>query len=122
MQVEYISFNDNYTYKTKIYNEDGKENSFNIDEKFQHNIGFLTEEDINFFLKDKICFKIYAIENTVKKGKKGIPNKEEILRSHVHSEEKIKKNEENKNNLIKKYVDKGLIKKEGKNKKDCLIF
>ena len=117
LQVEYTSFSDNYNYKTKIYNEDGKENSFNIDEKFQHNIGFLTEEDINFFLKDKICFKIYAIENTVKKGKKGVPNKEEILRSQVHSEEKKKKNEENKNNLIKKYVDKGLIKKKERKKK-----
>ena len=79
-------------------------------------------------MKDKICFKIYAIENTFKKGKKGVPNKEEILRNYEHSEEKTKKNEENKNKLIKKYVNKGLIKKDGKNngklnyKKDCLIF
>ena len=54
-QVEYISFADNNNYKTKIYNEEGKENSFLIDEKFEHSINFLTEEDINFFLKDKIC-------------------------------------------------------------------
>ena len=69
-QVEYISFADNNNYKTKIYNEEGKENSFLIDEKFEHSINFLTEEDINFFLKDKICFKIYAIEKKKKKEKK----------------------------------------------------
>ena len=67
VQVEYTSFTDNYNYRTKVYNEEGKETSFVIDEKFEHNIGFLTEEDINFFLKDKICFKIYAIERTYKK-------------------------------------------------------
>ena len=49
LQVEYTSFTDNYSYKTKIYNEDGKDTSFLIDEKFEHNIGFLTEEDIDFF-------------------------------------------------------------------------
>ena len=89
VQVEYTSFNDNYTYKTKIYNEEGKDNSFLIDEKFEHRITYLSEEDINFFLKDKICFKIYAYEEIQKKGKKGIPNRDEILKSHISFEENI---------------------------------
>ena len=52
----------NLNYKSKIYNEDGKETSFNIDEKFNHNINHLNEENINFFMKNKICFKVYAYE------------------------------------------------------------
>ena len=120
-QVEYISFADNNNYKTKIYNEEGKENSFLIDEKFEHSINFLTEEDINFFLKDKICFKIYAIEQIEKKGKKGVPKKEEIIKNY----EDIKKieNNEKKEGLIKKAIAKGYIKKGSNNdKKNCVIF
>ena len=121
-QVEYISFTDNNNYKTKIYNEEGRENSFLIDEKFEHNISFLTEEDINFFLKDKICFKIYAIEKIEKKGKKGLPKKEEIIKNY----ETIKRNENNekKAGLLKKAIAKGLIKKGGNinDKKNCVIF
>ena len=121
-QVEYISFTDNNNYKTKIYNEEGRENSFLIDEKFEHNISFLTEEDINFFLKDKICFKIYAIEKIEKKGKKGVPKKEEIIKNY----ETIKRNENNekKAGLLKKAIAKGLIKKGGNinDKKNCVIF
>ena len=120
-QVEYISFADNNNYKTKIYNEEGKENSFLIDEKFEHSINFLTEEDINFFLKDKICFKIYAIEQIEKKGKKGVPKKEEILKNY----EALKKieNKEKKEGLIKKAIAKGYIKKGSNNdKKNCVIF
>ena len=120
-QVEYISFADNNNYKTKIYNEEGKENSFLIDEKFEHSINFLTEEDINFFLKDKICFKIYAIEQIEKKGKKGVPKKEEIIKNY----EALKKieNKEKKEGLIKKAIAKGYIKKGSNNdKKNCVIF
>ena len=129
LQVEYTSFTDNYSYKTKIYNEDGKDTSFLIDEKFEHNIGFLTEEDIDFFLKDKICFKIYAIEKIDKKEKKGIPSREEILRSHI-IEEKSKKADENdkeKGNFLTRSNTLGFLKKlkgndEDKDKKDCTIF
>ena len=129
LQVEYTSFTDNYSYKTKIYNEDGKDTSFLIDEKFEHNIGFLTEEDIDFFLKDKICFKIYAIEKIDKKEKKGIPSREEILRSHI-IEEKSKKADENdkeKGNFVTRSNTLGFLKKlkgndEDKDKKDCTIF
>jgi hypothetical protein len=121
-QVEYISFTDNNNYKTKIYNEEGRENSFLIDEKFEHNISFLTEEDINFFLKDKICFKIYAIEKIEKKGKKGVPKKEEIIKNYETI--KINENNEKKAGLLKKAIAKGLIKKGGNinDKKNCVIF
>jgi len=98
VQVEYTSFSDNKNYRTKIYNEDGKENSFIIGEKFEHEINYLTEEDIEFFLKDKICFKIYAYETVEIKEKKGIPNKDEIANNHIKFNLNVKINEENKNN------------------------
>ena len=139
VQVEYTSFNDNYTYKTKIYNNEGKENSFLIDEKFDHKITYLSEEDINFFLKDKICFKIYAIEEIPKKEKIGIPNREEIMKSHVNFEDNNEKAENNNNNkdnkvrakTMKRFKTTGNIRKDGKSSangegkdkdKDCLIY
>ena len=124
VQVEYVSFTDNYNYKTKIYNEEGKENSFLIDEKFEHNINFLTEEDINFFLKDKICFKIYAIEKIEKKEKKEVPKKEEILKKYANL--KKDENKESRVGFLKKTLVQGLMKKGqkdgGNNNKDCVIF
>ena len=143
VQVEYTSFTDNYTYKTKLYNNEGKENSFLIDEKFEHLITYLSEEDINFFMKDKICFKIYAIEEITKKGKKGIPNREEILRGQVNFEDntnnaKDKKtnNDNNKDNrnrtkTMMRFKTTGNVRKSGKannniggkdKDKDCLIY
>ena len=86
VQIEYTSFNDNQNYKTKIYNEEGKETSFNIEEKFEHKINYLSEEDIDFFTKDKICFKIYAYETVEIKGKGGVPNRDEILKNNKHVE------------------------------------
>ena len=139
LQVEYTSFNDNQNYKTKIYNEEGKETSFIIDEKFEHKISYLTEEDIDFFMKDKICFKIYAYETVEIKGSKGVPNKEEILNRNnqgvhfnvgVTSEKKSKKIPLAKTRFN---TDKTLLRKSTfkssktitgfKDKdKDCLIF
>ena len=84
LQVEYTSFHDNQNYKTKIYNEDGKDTSFIIDEKFEHQINYLTDEDIDFFLKDKICFKIYAYENVEILGKNEIPNKDDIIKKNLN--------------------------------------
>ena len=129
LQVEYTSFNDNYNYKTKIYNEEGKENSFTIDEKFEHKIAYLSEEDINFFQKDKICFKIYAYEEIPKKERKGIPNREEILRTHSNIEEfNVNDNQLKKSSLTKTKTVNFLRKydKDGKNgldkDKDCSIY
>ena len=143
VQVEYTSFSDNKNYKTKKYNEEGKENSFLIGEKFEHEISYLTEEDIEFFLKDKICFKIYAYETVEIKGKKGIPNKDEIANNHIKFNLNVKINEENnKNNNAEKKsktkksmtrfntsgnLRKTMTTKSSKNlktikDKDCLIF
>ena len=144
LQVEYTSFSDNKNYKTKKYNEEGKETSFIIGEKFEHEISYLTEEDIDFFLKDKICFKIYAYETVEIQGKKGIPNKEEIKNSHIKFDinMNIDNIEKNKNGDKKKKIGKtmtrfntsGILRKTMTTKssknlknikdkdKDCLIF
>ena len=140
VQVEYVSFSDNKNYKTKKYNEEGKETSFIIGEKFEHEIGYLTEEDVDFFLKDKICFKIYAYEKVEIREKKGIPNKDEILNIHVkfglevinNNDNKNKKGEKsNRKRAMTKYNTSGNLRKtmDKSNKdikqskdKDCLIF
>ena len=144
LQVEYTSFSDNKNYKTKKYNEDGKETSFIIGEKFEHEISYLTEEDVDFFLKDKICFKIYAYETVEIQGKKGIPNKEEIKNIHIKFDinMNIDNIEKNKNGDKKKKIGKtmtrfntsGILRKTMTTKssknlknikdkdKDCLIF
>ena len=83
LQVEYNSFIDNINYKTKIYNEEGDKRSFTIDEKFQHEINYMSEEDISYLRNDKICFKIYAFETLQKKGRKPVPNKETIVKNHM---------------------------------------
>ena len=122
-----------------------KETSFIIGEKFEHEISYLTEEDVDFFLKDKICFKIYAYETVEIQGKKGIPNKEEIKNSHIKFDinMNIDNIEKNKNGDKKKKIGKtmtrfntsGILRKKtmttksSKNlknikdkDKDCLIF
>ena len=138
VQVEYTSFSDNKNYKTKKYNEEGKETSFIIGEKFEHEIGYLTEEDVDFFLKDKICFKIYAYETVEIKERKGIPNKDEILNTHVNfridgnNDTKNKTTEKsNRKRAMTKFNTSGNLRKtmtkSTKNipnlkDKDCLIF
>ena len=133
LQVEYTAFNDNQNYKTKIYNEEGKETSFTIEEKFEHKINYLAEEDIKFFMEDKMCFKIYAYETVEIKEKTGVPNREEILKSHVHFDEGDDKSSKHvplantrsnteknlRNNQSKSKSSKNLI---NLNDKDCLIF
>ena len=48
-------------------------------------------------MKDKICFKIYAYETVEIKEKLGVPNKDEIINSHVKFD--ISSNDDkNKNN------------------------
>ena len=136
LQVEYTSFHDNKNYKTKKYNESGKETSFIIGEKFEHEIAYLTEEDIEFFKKDKICFKIYSYETVEIKGKKGIPNKEELnnrVTFNINSAEDKNKKQENKgrNRAMTRFNTSGNLRKtmtkSSKNlksmkDKDCTIF
>ena len=93
-------------------------------------------------MSDKICFKIYAYETVEIKEKKGIPNKEEILNTHVSFI--VEGNKDNNNNInnkkgektnrkraMTKYNTSGNLRKtmtkSSKNikqikDKDCLIF
>ena len=142
LQVEYTSFSDDKIYKTKKYNEEGKETSFTIGERFEHEIPYLTSDDIEFFLRDKVCFKIYAYETVEKKGKLGLPNRDEIIINQVQfkindSNNNSKKNKEKTNRLkrsmtrantsgnLKKSMTKSTknikVLKDLKDK-DCLIF
>ena len=142
LQVEYTSFSDDKIYKTKKYNEEGKETSFIIGERFEHEIPYLTSDDIEFFLRDKVCFKIYAYETVEKKGKLGLPNRDEIIINQVQfkindSNNNSKKNKEKTNRLkrsmtrantsgnLKKSMTKSTknikVLKDLKDK-DCLIF
>ena len=131
LQVEYTAFNDNQNYKTKIYNEEGKETSFAIEEKFEHKINYLAEEDIKFFMEDKMCFKVYAYETVDIKEKTGVPNREEILKSHVHFDEgDDKKSKHVPLAQTRANTEKNLRNNHSKssknlinlNDKDCLIF
>ena len=97
LHVEYQCFYDHSIVSTKIYNkleqdkreatltkkngdnnDDNKDNlldeedekvDININESFEHKIDYLTKEDIDFLVNDKICFKIYSSEIVEKKGK-----------------------------------------------------
>jgi hypothetical protein len=59
IQVEYTSFHDNMTYKTKVV--EGKEQNPHIDETFEHHIEYLTKDDIDFLIKEKVIFIIYLL-------------------------------------------------------------
>ena len=122
LQVEYNSFIDNINYKTKIYNEEGDKRSFTIDEKFQHEINYMSEEDISYLRNDKICFKIYAFETLQKKGRKPVPNKETIVKNHME----VIFNDEftgngDKNDIVQRFNSISEGNNRNKNK-DCIIF
>ena len=119
LQVEYTSFIDNNNYKTKEYNEEGKNNSFTIDEKFEHEMNYMTEEDITYLRNDKICFKIYAFEILAKKERGPLPTKENIIKNHmeVRFSDEPGIDEDNGNDLQKFYS----TNIDNKNK-DCIIF
>ena len=84
LYVEYQCFYDHSIIRTKVYNKfDDDENENNdpvnskeddkvdiiINENFEHKIDYLTKEDIDFLVKDKVCFKVYSSERIEKKGK-----------------------------------------------------
>ena len=119
LQVEYTSFIDNNNYKTNEYNEDGKNNSFTIDEKFQHEMNYMTEEDITALRNDKICFKIYAFEILAKKERGPLPTKENIIKNHmeVRFSDEPGIGEDDGNDLQKFYST-----NIGNKNKDCIIF
>ena len=122
LQVEYTSFIDSNDYKTKVYNEEGDKRSFPIDEKFQHEMNYMSEEDIEYLRNDKICFKIYAFETLPKKEKGELPSKESILKNHLE----IRFNDEtgdsgDGDDQFKKMHSSQISDISDKNK-DCIIF
>ena len=123
VHVEYTCFVDNNNYKTKVYNEEGDKRCFHIDEKFQHEMNYLTEEDIHYLRNDKICFKIYAFEILQKKERKPIPSKESIIRNHleVRFNDEVGGNADNDNPVQKFYSSQVGGNVDNKNK-DCNIF
>ena len=124
LQVEYNSFIDNNNYKTKIYNEEGDKRSFTIDEKFQHEINYITEEDISYLRNDKICFKIYAFETLPKKERNPLPSKESIIRNHmeIRFNDEVSGNNGDKNNVYRKFYSSKLDDNNPNKNKDCNIF
>lgn len=61
VQVEYTSFHDNMVYKTKVI--DTKDRNPSIEENFEHHIEYLTKDDIDYLVKEKVSlfFQIILI-------------------------------------------------------------
>ena len=124
IQVEYTSFSDNNIYKSKIYENESKNSNVVIEEKFEHSIEYLSKEDIEFLLSDKICFKIYGFEEVENINVTEKPNRNEIILKHQDNsnDDNIVKNNNNSNAIgnLKKQV-KYQINKKIKNK-ECSIY
>ena len=122
--MEYTSFSDNNIYKSKIYENESKNSNVVIEEKFEHSIEYLSKEDIEFLLSDKICFKIYGFEEVEKINVTEKPNRNEIILKHQDNsnDDNIVKNNNNSNAIgnLKKQV-KYQINKKIKNK-ECSIY
>jgi hypothetical protein len=52
VQVEYNSFVDNMIYKTKVI--EGRSKSPEFEETFEHHIEYLTKDDIDYIIKEKV--------------------------------------------------------------------
>ena len=52
--VDYISFVDNLIYKTKVNDEKNKNQIF--EEYFQHHIDYVTKDDVDYIVKEKVLF------------------------------------------------------------------
>ena len=57
VQVEYTSFHDNMTYKTRINEE--KQMNVEFEDNFEHHIEYLTRDDIEYITKEKVIFKVH---------------------------------------------------------------
>ena len=164
LKVEYQCFHDHTNISTKLYNKLGDEKkdknvidvdeesvTIQINEEFEHKIDYLTKEDIEYIEKEKLCFKLYAVETVEKKGKTPIEElininkenqnykyeyeeeykkekkegiKEEITEDGFVSIEKVGFNNNEKEPEIdsKNKKKKKGKNKDGKNKEDCLIY
>ena len=162
LKVEYQCFNDHSNLSTKTYNKlkdkidennkdkniveiDEESATVQINEEFEHKIDYLTKEDIDYIGKEKLCFKIYAVETVEKIGKtpiediininnekKELDYEEQKKLEEMNKEAKdnmtsegfvnIEKPTENENEIKEEDDDKNQKKKKGKNKDDCLIY
>jgi hypothetical protein len=52
VQIEYVSFVDNIVYKSKVNEEKNKYQEF--EEYFPHHIDYITKDDVDYFLKEKV--------------------------------------------------------------------
>jgi hypothetical protein len=67
VQIEYLSFHDNQPYKTRMIEGNNRDPLF--EENFEHHIEYLTRDDIDYIVKENLCFKVYAIEEVERRGK-----------------------------------------------------
>ena len=126
LQVEYTSFHNGMVYKTKMYNcNNNKDVNVSIEERFKEQIGFITKDDIDLLINDTLCFRVYAVEEVEKKGKKERPSKEEVIKSYEYNNRMIvNRNEKEHINMN----DKSFIKKDYsyvnyvKKEKECILF
>lgn len=86
LKIEYISFSDNNLYRTKVHNPNS-DGIVEINETFQHKIEYITQEDIDFLVDDKLCIKIYGLEEVEKRGRNKVPLREEILKQKMEASE-----------------------------------
>ena len=106
LRIEYQSFYDKSINYTKIYNQNEEKNvEFDIGEEFEHKIEYLTKEDVEFFEKENIEFKIYASEDVAKIEKNKMEEKEDIDNDEEDKYKLVRKNEINKLNVIENYVN-----------------
>ena len=81
LYVEYKMILDNSYNKTKVYNtEENIQTKLEMNEHFEHYIEYLSKEDIDYLVKEKLQFSVYAYENVEKKGK--LPQ-DSLLRNSV---------------------------------------
>ena len=90
---------------------------FKINENIEHEIDYLTKEDIEYLEKEKLCFKVYAFEDIEKKGRKQIePN--ELKEEYENLKEFMKNEKDNKDKNITNKDNKEITDEDNTNKDD----
>ena len=165
LKVEFQNLQDHSLVSSKIYNkieddDDDEENengndkkdknivdmdeesvSIQINEEFEYKIDYITKEDIEYLGKNRLCFKLYAVETVEKKGRTLFEeminiNRENEMQQYDYEREKKEEMEKQQNEMVNGFISlekptdeemgaiengKGKKKKKGKND-DCLIY
>ena len=161
LKVEFQNLQDHSLVSSKIYNkieddEDEDENdkkdknivdmdeesvSIQINEEFEYKIDYITKEDIEYLEKNRLCFKLYAVETVEKKGRTLFEeminiNRESEMQQYDYEKEKKEEMKNQQNEMENGFINidkptneeiiamengKGKKKKKGK-KDDCLIY